>query len=88
MPQRRGPCKIAFDSYPLALQAAVTGQGIALGWGRTVSSLLKDGKLVRPCRELVARPAEISVLRGSQPGNHRETQALLDWLQAAFSEPL
>jgi LysR family transcriptional regulator, glycine cleavage system transcriptional activator len=88
LPLRRGARKITFDSFPLVLQAAVAGQGIALGWRRTVSSLLEDGKLVRPCCEIVARPAEISVFRGARPGNHRETQALLDWLQDEFSEPV
>ena len=39
-----------FDSFPLVLQAAVAGQGIALGWRNTVSGLIADGKLVsRSC---------------------------------------
>jgi DNA-binding transcriptional LysR family regulator len=72
---------IPFDSFPLVLQAAVAGQGIALGWRRTVEGMLAEGKLVRPCAESVARPAEIAVFRGTRRGQHGETQRLLAWLR-------
>lgn len=70
-----------FDSFPLVLQAAVAGQGIALGWRRTVDGLLAEGKLTRVCNETVQRPTEISVFRGLRRGNHAEAQALLNWLK-------
>ena len=37
-----------FNTYPLAIQAAVDGLGIALGWGHLVDHLLEAGDLVRP----------------------------------------
>ncbi|WP_120495593.1 LysR substrate-binding domain-containing protein [Kiloniella sp. EL199] len=37
-----------FNTYPLSIQAAVDGLGIALGWGHLVDHLLEEGKLVRP----------------------------------------
>ena len=37
-----------FNTYPLAIQAAVDGLGIALGWAHLVSHLLESGDLVRP----------------------------------------
>lgn len=37
-----------FNTYPLAVQAAVDGLGIALGWGHLVDHLLESGELVRP----------------------------------------
>ncbi|MDF1791664.1 MAG: LysR family transcriptional regulator, partial [Thalassobaculaceae bacterium] len=49
--RRAGSRLRSFDSFPLVLQAAVAGQGMALGWRRTVEGLLNEGKLVRPCRE-------------------------------------
>lgn len=70
-----------FDSFPLVLQAAVAGQGIALGWRRTVSGLLAEGKLTCVCDETVQRPSEISVFHGPRRGNHAETKALLNWLK-------
>jgi len=37
-----------FNTYPLAVQAAVGGLGIALGWGHLVDQLLESGALIRP----------------------------------------
>ncbi len=37
-----------FNTYPLAIQAAVAGIGLALGWGHLVDHLLDSGQLVRP----------------------------------------
>jgi len=38
----------SFNTYPLAVQAAVDGLGVALGWGHLVDHLLQSGALVRP----------------------------------------
>ena len=37
-----------FNNYPLLMQAALEGQGIALRWGELIGGLLADGRLVRP----------------------------------------
>ncbi|WP_299827251.1 LysR family transcriptional regulator [uncultured Roseobacter sp.] len=84
-PTPRRPRLIPFDSYPLALQAAVAGQGIALGWRRTTESLIEEGKLIRPCAEFVSRPTEISVFRGIMRNPHPETDKLLSWLTEEFA---
>jgi DNA-binding transcriptional LysR family regulator len=39
---------MVFNTYPLSIQAAVDGVGIALGWGHLVDRLLDSGALVRP----------------------------------------
>lgn len=44
-----------FNAYPHAIQAAVDGLGVALGWGHLVDHLLKSGALVRPLNELHTR---------------------------------
>ncbi|AJY46990.1 LysR substrate-binding domain-containing protein [Martelella endophytica] len=80
----RKPRITSLDSYPLVLQAAIAGQGIALGWRRTVSGLIESGQLQQVCAETVFRPAEISVFRGSRRGHHAETDALLAWLKEEF----
>ncbi len=38
----------SFNTYPLAVQAAVDGLGVALGWAHLVDHLLDSGALVRP----------------------------------------
>ena len=70
-----------FDSFPLVIQAAVSGQGVALGWRRTVEAMLEDGRLIRPCEDAVERPTEISVYRGTGRVLHPLADALLDWLR-------
>ena len=44
-PARRG---ISFNSYPMVLQAAETGRGVALGWSYITDPMLDDGRLVCP----------------------------------------
>jgi LysR family transcriptional regulator, glycine cleavage system transcriptional activator len=48
-----------FNTYPLAVQAAVDGLGVALGWGHLVDHLLEDGRLVRPLG-----PAQVRTTHG------------------------
>lgn len=70
-----------FDSYPLMLQAAAAGHGIALGWRRTAEKLIQDGALTRPCEESVHLPHAISVYKESGADERIEVDALLGWLQ-------
>lgn len=74
-----------FDSYPLMLQAAVAGHGIALGWRRTAEKLIEEGALVRPCAEYVPLPHAISVYKENGGDERIEVQALLAWLQEQLS---
>ena len=70
-----------FDSYPLMLQAAVEGHGIAMGWRRTTGRLLESGALVRPCAESVPLADAISVFRRQGGEDRLEVGALIGWLE-------
>ncbi len=76
---------VPFDSYPLALQAAVAGQGVALGWRRTTEDMIREGKLIRPCKNLVERAHELSVFLGTARDPHPATEQLLAWLSDELS---
>lgn len=76
----------SFDSYPLMLQAAVEGHGIAMGWRRTASRLIESGALVRPCAQSVHLPEAISVYRHQGEGARAEVAALLAWLEAQLQD--
>lgn len=76
----KGTRFVPFDSYPLALQAAVAGRGIALGWKRTTQDMIAEGKLMRPCEESVQRAQEMSVFRGTARDLHPDAELLLTWL--------
>lgn len=44
-PERRG---IRMNSYPMIIQAAQSGRGVALGWSYIVDTMIEDGLLVKP----------------------------------------
>lgn len=44
---------LSFNNYPLLMQAAMTGQGLALGWLPLVSDLLASGQLVNAAADPV-----------------------------------
>lgn len=84
--QSTRPRLVPFDSYPVALQAAVAGQGVALGWRRTTERMIAEGKLIRPCKQLLKRPAEISVFRSASRTQHPKSEQLISWLADELSE--
>ena len=45
---RQGERGIRLNSYPMVLQAAQAGQGVALGWSYITDSMIADGRLVCP----------------------------------------
>ena len=45
---------LTFNNYPLVLQAALMGQGVALGWSPLIDDLMRDGHLVA----LLDRPVQ------------------------------
>ncbi len=73
---------MVFDDYQLSLQAALAGEGLALGWSLTSSLLLQDRLLLRPL------PAEIRTGKAffliAAPGATRTEglEALVDWFLA------
>jgi len=61
---------LTFNNFAFLIQAAIDGQGFALGWTPYVNELLELGKLVRPI-ETVVLPTDayylIAPLRGENP---------------------
>ena len=76
---------LRFNNYTLEVQAAVNGQGIALGWQRLVADLLESGALVRPVEALLpSSDAHYVILpAGGEPS--LDAMALHDWLVAEAS---
>ncbi len=69
------------SAYNDAIQAALQGYGIALGWGRLIAHLLNSGELVR-ITPYVVKPKDayyVVVPTGREPG--AITPTLVDWLQ-------
>lgn len=69
------------NTYPLAIQAAVDGLGIALGWGHLVDRHLKSGALIRPLAgEHVRTNSGYYLLRRQGAGRHAESDVVAKWL--------
>ena len=82
------PAGPTYDTYTVALQAAVTGQGIALGWGRGLEHLLATGALVRPTRARLRLEHGLSVYAPTTGSLDSSCAQVLEWLgQALASAP-
>lgn len=69
------------NTYPLAIQAALDGLGIALGWGHLVDRHLQSGALVRPLRhEHVRTNSGYFLLRREGAPSRRESDVVAAWL--------
>ncbi|WP_175946288.1 LysR substrate-binding domain-containing protein [Caballeronia sp. BCC1704] len=73
--------KINLNNYSMVIQAALAGQGVALGWGNLVDPYLKDGSLVRPVPETLQTEGQFLVLEPSGPHERRKSVgSFRDWL--------
>lgn len=83
--KRQDPDKVRHstfvNTYPLAIQAAVDGLGIALGWGHLVDHHLQSGALVRPLRsEHVRTHSGYYLLRRTGDTPRAEGELVAKWL--------
>lgn len=71
-----------FNDYSVVIQAAIEGQGVALGWRHLVAPLLEQGLLVRALPQSVTtdQPIYIVASRLAQLGS--DAAHLRDWLVA------
>ena len=71
---------ITFNNYPMLVEAALAGEGIALGWRHLSESLLEQARLVRPIpEEWDFRRSYFLAIR-EQPPPYSESAALREWL--------
>jgi LysR family glycine cleavage system transcriptional activator len=78
--EQPGDHKIVLNSYPLVIQAALNGQGVALAWETLVDDYLDSGLLVAPTHNALATQSRFYLLehkRGQSPA----VSAMSHWLQ-------
>lgn len=77
--------RILMNNYPLLIQAALNGQGLALGWERLVDDYLDSGLLVRPVPMELSTTSQFYLM---QPKNKRPTKQgvglFSEWLMQAI----
>lgn len=69
-----------FNSYILATQAALEGQGVVLGWRRLIEPALKRGDLVRAVPEAVVPDSGYDVILPSRLKDDPAVKAFRVWL--------
>lgn len=74
---RRGP---RFNNYSIAIQAALDGQGLALGWRRLVAPLLRDGRLIQVTSGHVTPDDDYVLLTQERAGEDRRVRAFRTWV--------
>ncbi len=78
-PVRRG---LRFNAYPLVLQAAEAGHGVALGWSYVTDPILTEGRLVCPV-DRVVETRDGYYLCTSKGADHTPgVMAFLEWIKA------
>jgi LysR family glycine cleavage system transcriptional activator len=71
-----------FNSYILLIQAALEGQGIAMGWRRLVDPLIRRGELIPVTDEAVVPPAAFHLQIPKHLADERTVVAFKAWLLA------
>ncbi|TIL80936.1 MAG: hypothetical protein E5Y81_05240, partial [Mesorhizobium sp.] len=77
---------IVFNDYQLALQAALAGEGISLGWSLTAQHLLNNRLLVRPIATEIKTDRAFFLLSNGDAGNNKRCKVLVDWFLAQSKE--
>lgn len=89
-PVRRG---LRFNSYPMVLQAAKAGHGVALGWSYVTDPLLAEGRLVCPLDRVLETRDGYYLCTSESAGKSQGIAAFLNWIgaeaagQAGFDIP-
>lgn len=78
-PVRRG---MRFNSYPMVLQAAEAGQGVALGWSYITDPLVADGRLVCPVDRTLETLEGYYLCTFKESGQTPGIMAFIEWINA------
>jgi DNA-binding transcriptional LysR family regulator len=82
VPEPRPAGMIRFNQYAFLVQAAIDGQGVALGRSPLVDQLVAQGKLVAPFRRKHATSRAYFIVRAAHAARRPEAQAFVDWIGA------
>ena len=88
--QAPSPGSLRFDNYTLLIQAAIAGQGVAIGWHHLVDDLLAQNLLCRVCGGEARTAFGYYVVLPERKRRQRLTEQFVAWLkdELSGSEPL
>ncbi len=78
-PVRRG---LRLNSYPMVLQAAEAGHGVALGWSYVTDPILAEGRLVCPVDRTVETRDGYYLCTSKEAEHSPEITDFLEWINA------
>ena len=78
--QAPAPGQLRFDNYTLLIQAAIAGQGVAIGWRHLVDALLDQGLLCRPIAATAISGYGYYVVLPQRKRRVQIVQQFVDWL--------
>ena len=81
------PGALRFDNYTLLIQAAIAGQGVAIGWRHLVDELLAQGLLCRLGEAEAHSARGYYLVLPERKRRQRLTARFVDWLQAELDSP-
>lgn len=76
---------LRFDNYTLLIQAALAGQGVAIGWRHLVDDLLAQGLLCRVCTDSVRSEYGYYVVLPERKRRQRLVESFVSWLQTELT---
>jgi DNA-binding transcriptional LysR family regulator len=83
-PVRRG---LRFNSYPMVLQAAEAGHGVALGWSYVTDPLLVEGRLVCPVERTLETQDGYYLCTSKNASDNPGIAAFLHWIGTEALNP-
>ncbi|MDZ5603199.1 LysR family transcriptional regulator [Pseudomonas sp. RP23018S] len=75
------PGQLRFDNYTLLIQAAIAGQGVAIGWRHLVDGLIEQGLLCRPLEGSLRSARGYYVLLPPRKRRSALIERFVDWLE-------
>ena len=76
------PGQLRFDNYTLLIQAAIAGQGVAIGWRHLVDNLLEQNWLCRPISDTVISRFGYYVVQPQRKRRGQLVERFVEWLVA------
>ncbi|MFK3799773.1 MULTISPECIES: choline sulfate utilization transcriptional regulator [unclassified Pseudomonas] len=80
--QAPAPGQLRFDNYTLLIQAAIGGQGVAIGWRHLVDDLLDQGLLCRPIDAAAISAYGYYIVLPQRKRRVQIVQRFVDWLKS------
>ena len=82
--QPLGNRALQINSYPLVIEAACNGLGVALGWAYLVDDLIAQGRLLRPLAHSMKTDFGYYLIRRENQPQDEAVKRFSDWLSGHF----